>query len=352
MRGRGIKTNPANRFDSRHYEESAAEAWERGRHDVPTTVLPDPSRSIVATNQSPDVGFEASVNPYRGCEHACAYCFARPTHEYLGLSAGLDFETKIFAKHEAAPLLRKRLGAKSWIPQVIAMSGVTDPYQPTERKLGLTRACLEVLAEFRNPVAILTKSALVTRDLDVLKELAAYDACSVMLSITTLDPTLQHRMEPRASRPTKRLAAVEALATAGIPVGVLVAPVIPGLTDHETPAILKAASEAGATHAGRVLLRLPHGVKDLFSDWLGEHYPDRREKILHQLRGLRGGRLYESSWKTRQRGTGKHADHLDELFTLYRRRAGLAETGPTLSTEHFRVPGMSGQLDLFGDPVR
>ena len=348
MRGRAAKTNPANRFDRQHYEDTDEEAFGRLHHDVPTEVIADRSRTIIATNQSPDVGFAASINPYRGCEHACPYCFARPTHEYLGLSAGLDFETKIFAKHDAPGLLRKRLAQKSWKPQVVALSGVTDPYQPTERKLGITRGCLEVLADFRNPVGILTKSVLVTRDLDVLQELAKYDAVCVMLSITTLDPTLQHRMEPRASRPSKRLRAVEALAKAGIPVGVMVAPVIPGLTDHETPAILQAAADAGAAHAGRVVLRLPFGVKEIFERWLEEHYPERKDKVLNQLRGLRGGKLYDSGWRTRQRGTGKHADHLEEVFELYRRKVGMREKGPELSTEHFRIPGVGDQLCLFG----
>jgi DNA repair photolyase len=348
MRGRAAKTNPANRFDAQHYEDTDQEAWESVQHDVPTEVLTDPSRTIIASNDSPDVGFAASINPYRGCEHACAYCFARPTHEYLGLSAGLDFETKIFAKHGAAALLRKRLQQKSWIPQVVAISGVTDPYQPTERKLGITRACLEVLAEFRNPVGVLTKSALVTRDVDVLQELAKHHAVSVMLSVTTLDPKLQHRMEPRAARPSKRIAAIEKLATAGIPVGVMVAPVIPGLTDHETPAILRAAADAGATHAGRVVLRLPYGVKDIFEDWLTEHYPERKDKVLNQLRGLRGGGLYDPRFRDRQRGTGNHAAHLEQVFELYRRKYGMTERGPALQTEHFRIPGAADQLDLFG----
>jgi len=347
MRGRATPTNPRNRFDRQHYESTAAEAWDRLHAEVPTEVLPDPSRTIVATNQSPDVGFDASVNPYRGCEHACSYCFARPTHEYLGLSAGLDFETRILAKLEAPRLLRHTLSGRSWRPRVLAMSGVTDPYQPTERKLRITRGCLEVLAAFRNPVAVLTKSALVTRDIDLLQELARFEAVSVMLSITTLDGALQHRMEPRAARPTKRLAAVEKLARAGIPVGVMVAPVIPGLTDHETPGILRAAADAGATHAGRVLLRLPHGVEQLFTQWLEDHYPQRKAKVLHQLRGLREGRLSQGAWRTRQRGTGQHADHLEAVFALYRRRAGLADQGPRLSTAHFRVPGGGEQLGLF-----
>ncbi len=347
MRARAAKTNPANRFDPTHYENTDQEAWERVQHDVPTEVFADPSRTIVATNNSPDVGFASSINPYRGCEHACAYCFARPTHEYLGLSAGLDFETKIFAKHRAPTLLRQRLTQKSWVPQVLAFSGVTDPYQPTEQKLRITRGCLEVLAEFRNPVTVLTKSALVTRDIDVFQELARHGAVAVMLSITTLDPKLQHRMEPRAARPSKRIAAVAKLAEAGIPVGVMVAPVIPGLTDHETPAILRAAAEAGASSAGRVVLRLPHGVKDIFANWLEEHHPERKAKVLNQLRGLRGGRLYDPNFRDRQRGTGNHAAHLEQVFDLYRRRFGLAERLPELETRHFRIPGARNQLDLF-----
>ncbi|MEN8161451.1 MAG: PA0069 family radical SAM protein [Myxococcota bacterium] len=347
MRPRGSVANPPNRFEALRYAPSAEEAAALAERNPETRLLPDPSRTIVATNQSPDVGFDASVNPYRGCEHACSYCYARPTHEYLGFSAGLDFETRILVKERAPELLRQRLAAKSWKPQVVALSGVTDPYQPAERRLEITRRCLGVLAEFRNPVAVITKSFLVTRDVDRLGELAAFDAASVAVSITTLDPVLQRRMEPYAAPPAKRLAAIERLAEAGVPVGVMVAPVVPGLTDHEVPKILEGAATAGARFAGRVVLRLPHGVAELFDGWLEKHYPERREKVMSRIRAVRGGRSYDARFGVRQRGTGSWADEMEALFELARRRAGIAERGPTLSTAHFRRPAAPGdQLSL------
>jgi DNA repair photolyase len=493
VRPRGSTSNPPNRFEALRYVPEPDEAAAQAEANPETRLLSDPSRTIVATNQSPDVGFDASVNPYRGCEHACSYClapetavlhadfvwrpigearagdllvgfdefpqpgrsrklrparveavwwsrkptlrivtekaevvttaqhrwlvgegrwrrsdalaprctllrlpalartrlhlevaavadpieavepgpvrdvvdiqtsthtffaaglmthncYARPTHEYLGFSAGLDFETRILVKERAPELLRQRLAAKSWKPQVVALSGVTDPYQPAERRLELTRRCLAVLAEFRNPVSIITKGFLVTRDADLLAELARFEAASVALSITTLDAELQRKMEPFASPPQKRLAAIERLAAAGVPVGVMVAPVVPGLTDHEAPKIVEAAAGAGARFAGRVLLRLPHGVAELFEQWLATHYPERREKVLSRLRALRGGRLYDSRFGVRQRGTGLWADELAALFELARRRAGIAGGFPTLSTAHFRRPAAAGdQLAL------
>jgi DNA repair photolyase len=493
MRPRGSTTNPPNRFEALRYVASAAEAAALAEANPETRLLSDPSRTIVATNNSPDVGFDASVNPYRGCEHACSYClapdtpvlfgdlgwrpigearvgdvlvgfdeypargqtrklrparvqrvwrsrkatlrlvtekaevlttaehrwlagdgrwrrtdrlapgrallrlpaiaaaeagveaatsadwieaiepgplrdvvdiqtstrtffaaglathncYARPTHEYLGFSAGLDFETRILVKERAPELLRQRLAAKSWKPQVVALSGVTDPYQPAERRLELTRRCLAVLAEFRNPVVIVTKSFLVTRDVDLLAELARFDGARVMLSITTLDPELQRKMEPYAAPPGKRLAAIERLAAAGVPVGVMVAPVIPGLTDHESPKILAAAAAAGASSAGRVVLRLPHGVAELFEAWLALHYPERRDKVMSRIRAIRGGGTYDSRFGVRQRGTGLWADEMAALFDLARRRAGLAERGPALSVAHFRRPTEPGaQLAL------
>ena len=311
-------------------------------------LLRDPSRTIVATNTSPDISFDASVNPYRGCEHACVYCYARPTHEYLGFSAGRDFETRILVKERAPRAAAPAPGRASWRPQVLAFSGVTDCYQPAERKLEITRRCLEVLTHFRNPVTVVTKSRLVTRDADLLADLADSDAASVSLSITTLDPTLQHRMEPGASVPGKRLGAIESLATAGVPVGVLVAPVIAGLNDHEIPAILEAAASAGASFASLVVLRLPHGVGALFDDWLERHYPERRAKVMHRVQSMRGGRLYDARFKIRQRGTGIFADQVQALFDLARRKAKLRPDGPVLSTAHFRRPGSSDdQLALF-----
>ena len=303
----------------------------------PTEIYRDASKSILSYNDSPDVGMAVYLNAYRGCEHGCIYCYARPYHEYLGLSAGMDFESRIFVKEHAPELLRQELLAKSWTPQAIGFSGVTDPYQPVERRLKLTRGCLEVMAEFRNPVAIITKSHTVTRDIDLLRELASHDAAMVMLSITTLDDDLSGVMEPRASRPQRRLDAVRALGAAGIPVGVMVAPIIPGLTDHEVPAILKASAEAGAITAGRTVVRLPHGVKDLFSDWLAAHFPDRKDKVLNRLRAMRHGKLNDPNFGSRMTGEGPFAESIHQMFDLHRRKFGL-DRHVELSTEAFRRP--------------
>ena len=351
LRGRGTARNPANRFVG--VEREADGDWlDALPDDEPgprTQFLRDHTRAILARNDSPDVPFDTSVNAYRGCEHGCAYCFARPTHEYLGFSAGLDFETKIMVKHDAPELLRRALASPRWTPHPIAMSGVTDPYQPVERRLELTRRCLQVLAEFRNPVGIVTKNFLVTRDIDVLAELAAHDAVSVNLSITTLDERLQRVMEPRTSIPARRLEAVRRLSAAGIPVRVLVAPVIPGMTDHEMPAILAAAAEAGARAASYIPLRLPHGLKGLFEDWLTTHFPDRREKVLNRVRAIRGGALYDPTFGTRMRGEGIFADQMRTLFAAACRKAGIdGRTLPPLSTDAFRRPhDARGQMGLF-----
>lgn len=315
--------------------------------DPRTIFLRDSSRTIVATNTSPDVGFDASVNPYRGCLHGCSYCYARPNHEYLGYSAGLDFETKILVKTRAPQLLRRRLSLLSWKPQVVAFSGVTDAYQPAERRFRITRGCLQVLAEFHNPAAIVTKGALIVRDTDVLGELAEWGGASVVISVTTLDEDLQRRMEPLAARPLRRLAAIEALAAAGVPVGVNVAPVVPGLTDHEIPGIVAAAAEAGARFAGMLVLRLPYGVKEIFSEWLEAHVPERKERVLARLREMRGGKLYDGRFAVRGRGEGVYAEQLRAVFDLAARRSGLAGRGPTLETRHFRVPHTGEQLGLF-----
>jgi DNA repair photolyase len=347
--GRGAGFDPPNRFERLHYQAEAEEEAGLAEDERPapaTRFLRDPSRSILTTNESPDVGFDASVNPYRGCEHGCFYCYARPTHEYLGLSAGLDFETRILVKETAPELLRRALSAPRWVPRVVALSGVTDPYQPVERRLAVTRRCLEVLLAFRNPVTIVTKSRLVARDADLLAELARFECASVSISVTSLDEGLARRMEPRAPRPALRLAAIERLATAGVPVGVLVAPVIPGLTDHELPAILEAAARAGARFAGYVVLRLPHAVEALVDDWLARHHPERRAKVLARLAALGGGRLYDSRFGARQRGGGVFAEQIAQLFATGRRRAGLADAGPRLSTAHFRRPGHPDQLPL------
>jgi DNA repair photolyase len=342
IRGRGASWNPRNRFERLHVD------LDPDAVDVPpqTVLLRDRTRRILATNDAPDVGFDVGINPYRGCGHGCSYCYARPTHEYLGFSAGLDFETRIMVKEDAPELLAKALSAKSWKPQVVALSGNTDAYQPVERRLGLTRRCLQVLADFRNPVQIVTKSHLVTRDVDLLSRLAGHRAAGVLVSITTLRPEVQRAMEPRAATPRRRLDAVRALADAEIPVGVIVAPVVPGLTDDELPAILQASAEAGASHASYILLRLPHGVKELFDVWLQQHVPERREKVLNRIRQMRGGKLYDARYSVRGRGEGPWADHLRSLFRVTTKRLGL-DRPPALSTRAFRVPRNGPQTDLF-----
>ncbi len=332
---RGAGSNPPNRFEKIHLEPDAD--WDPEQDPLPRTqFFRDRTSTIIAYNDSPDVGFEASINPYRGCEHGCIYCYARPFHEYLGFSSGLDFETKIMVKEDAPELLRKELSSPKWRPQVIALSGVTDCYQPVERRLKLTRRCLEVLAEFRNPVAIITKNLLVTRDIDLLSELARHQAAVVFISLTTLDLELRKAMEPRTSPPAARLAAINALSKAGIPVGVLVAPVIPGLTDHEIPALIEAAAQAGARAAGYVILRLPYAVAPLFEQWLTVQFPDRKDKVLNRLRSMRHGKLYESAFGQRMRGEGIFAEQVAALFDSACRKHSIADRLPELSTAAFR----------------
>lgn len=346
-RGRGASFNPPNRFEQIVLEPDPE--WLPGEEErVPTVLLRDTTQTIITHNDSPDVGFETGVNPYRGCEHGCAYCFARPTHEYLGFSSGLDFESRIVVKERAPELLRRELSSKRWKPQVIAMSGVTDCYQPVERRLQITRRCLEVLAEFKNPVCIITKSHLVTRDIDLLSDLARCEAAAVFISVTSLDSELARKLEPRAASPELRLNAIAMLSGAGVPVGVLVAPVIPAITDHEMPAILKAAVSAGATFAGYVPLRLPYALKGLFDDWLKRHFPDRREKVLNQLRSMRDGKLNDPQFGSRMRGSGPLGEQLEQIFHVSCRRAGIGsrEAALRLSTSHFRVPP-GPQLTLF-----
>jgi DNA repair photolyase len=351
IKGRGAAHNPPNRFEPLHFEPEPEdvprdpdEADEES--GLGTRFLRDSSRTIIARNDSPDVGFETSINPYRGCEHGCIYCFARPTHEYLGFSAGLDFESRILVKLDAPELLRSALASPRWEPQVIVMSGVTDPYQPIERKLRITRRCLEVLAEFRNPVGIITKNHLVTRDIDVLSELASVRAVVVNISVTSLDEKLQRVMEPRTSVPSRRLQAIEKLARAGIPVRVMAAPIIPGLTDHELPAILTAARSAGAFAAGMVPVRLPYAVAPLFEDWLGRHFPDRKEKVLNRIRSMRGGRLNEPRFVERMHGDGPFAEGIRALFDATCRKLGLNDEQHPLSTRAFRRQSPGGQLSL------
>jgi DNA repair photolyase len=349
LRGRGASWSPANRFEKLHVDvidpdvvDSRCEEEETPRR--PTQYFRDGTRTIITRNTSPDVGFETSLNPYRGCEHGCIYCYARPTHEYLGFSAGLDFESKIMVKTSAPMLLRDEMESPRWRPQTLVLSGVTDPYQPVERNLQITRGCLDVLAHFRNPVTIITKNHLVTRDIDLLCELVAHNAAAVNVSVTSLDPTLQRVLEPRTTSPQGRLDAIGQLRAAKIPVGVMVAPIIPGLTDHEVPQILDACAKAGAQFAGYTIVRLPWAVAPLFEHWLDEHFPGRKEKVLQRIRNLRGHRLNNSKWHSRMTGEGIFAEQIASLFKIGCRRAGLGAR-PTLSCESFRRS--TNQLQLF-----
>jgi DNA repair photolyase len=346
LKGRGSSANIKNRFIDRALERD--EEWNDSDDPAPSTqIMRQKARTAISYNDSPDLGMGASVNPYRGCEHGCIYCYARPTHEYFGLSAGLDFETKILVKDEVPVLLRKELSSSKWKPQVVMMSGVTDCYQPVEKRLELTRQCLEVFVDFRNPVALITKNRLVMRDIDILKRLAEYRCASVWLSVTTLDRNLATVMEPRTSLPEARLEAIAALADAGIPVGVNVAPVIPGLNDHEIPAILKACHKAGARSAGYVPLRLPYGVKDLFENWLGRHFPGHKDKVLHRIREMRGGKLNDPEFGSRMEGTGLLAEQIGRLFEISKKKAGFEDQFESeLTTQYFRKP-QEVQLELF-----
>ncbi len=350
IRGRGAQWNPANRFPGgvSHVVDDTIE-YDPNSEDEPkrrpeTIILEDSAKTILTHNDSPDVGAAYNLNPYRGCEHGCIYCYARPGHEYMGYSAGLDFETKIFVKRDAPMLLRRELSAKSWRPEPISLSGITDVYQPIERELHITRQCLEVLLDFRQPVGIITKNRLVTRDIDLLAEMASFGCAAVFVTVTTLDLKLNRILEPRTSAPAQRLDAIRQLSAAGIPVGVMVAPVIPGLTDHETPAILEAVAEAGAKRANYIMLRLPYAVAPLFESWLDEHYPDRKEKVLNRLRSLRGGKLYKADYATRMKGEGEFAEQQANLFRIACKKYGLNQEHTPLSVEHFRRPGQDQML--------
>lgn len=357
LKGRGAQSVPSGRFESLKIEPlsyevgeeaSTTSGFEEGvKPHLHTRFYEDKTSSIIARNDSPDIPFEASVNPYRGCEHGCIYCFARPTHEYLGLSAGLDFESKILVKKDAPELLRKQLASRNWVPSVINISGVTDCYQPAERGFRLTRGCLEVLRDFRNPFTIITKNHLVTRDIDILSEMAALQACAVFVSVTSLDEELIEKMEPRTSRPSMRLRAIEALSRAGIPVGAMIAPIIPGLTDHEIPSLLKAVADAGAKFAGRSIVRLPYGVKDLFIEWLGAYFPDRKEKVIRKILEMRGGKLNVSEFGRRMNPEGETAENIANLFRLYAAKYGVDRFEFELSTKHFRKISDGDQFRLF-----
>lgn len=352
-RGRGAQINPPNRFEPVRLSvlgdalEEAAREHPDGRQ-VETVVLEDRARTIINPVDSPDVGMKWTINPYRGCEHGCIYCYARPTHETFGLSCGLDFETRLFAKLGAPALLRRELARPGWHGEGITMSGITDPYQPIERRLRITRGCLEVMAACRQPVSIITKNRLVTRDIDLLAELASHNAAAVFISLTTLDAELSAKMEPRASSPRDRLRAMEELAGAGIPVGVMTAPIIPGLTDQEIPALIEAAAAAGATRAGWVMLRLPWQIKDVFLEWARREFPERAGKIESRIREMRGGELYDARAKIRQRGEGPFAEQIAALHAVARRRNGMREERVTLSSGAFRRPVLDGQMALFG----
>lgn len=362
-KGRGAIGNPGSRYES-HQRETIDDGWWQGNDEpsdeapsLPTTVTDEACRSVISRNSSPDIPFDRSINPYRGCEHGCIYCFARPTHAYLGLSPGLDFETRLFAKPDAPMRLAEELRKPGYRPQPIMLGANTDPYQPIERRLQITRALLRVLADFRHPVAIATKSALVVRDLDILARMAEQRLVSVGVSVTTLDPALARVMEPRATAPAKRLRVISALRAAGVPSAVMAAPMIPFINDHELERILEAASDAGATAASYVLLRLPLELKELFSEWLISHFPDRAARVFARVRDCRAGDLYVSDWGTRMKGTGPYATLLAQRFAVACRRLDLARARPAglgLDASRFRPPPRkeatgkgAAQLSLF-----
>lgn len=345
-KGRGTTLNPVNRFEpiAIDFDPEWLESGETVSNQ--TVYYDDTTRTILSKNDSPDIGFVHGLNPYRGCEHGCIYCYARPSHEYFGLSSGLDFETKIMVKREAPRLLAETFRSRNWQPQVIALSSNTDCYQPVERKLQITRGCLEVFLRFRNPVGIITKNALVLRDLDLLRELAALHLVRVTISVTSLDNNLRRKMEPRTSTPEKRLEAIQKLTAAGVPTGVNVAPIIPGLNDHEMPAILAAAAERGATGAGFVMLRLPHALKELFENWLRTHFPMRAERVLNAIRDTRNGSLNDPRFGTRMSGEGERAGAMARLFEVTCQKLGLNQKREPLRRDLFRRTG-AGQQELF-----
>jgi DNA repair photolyase len=353
-KGRGAVSNPANRYETTHTVR-VDDGWQRPAPESPqpqaplpdddeepprlqTTLTRDASRTIIARNTSPDIGFDRSINPYRGCEHGCIYCFARPTHAYLGLSPGLDFEAKLLFKPDAAALLRQELASPKYRCAVMAIGTNTDPYQPVERELKIMRSILQVLSETNHPVGIVTKSALITRDIDILADMAKRNLAEVFLSVTTLDRHLANVMEPRAATPARRLDAIRQLAAAGIPTGVMTAPMIPALNDHEMETILQEAVKRGATKGSYVLLRLPLEIGPMFEEWLRAHYPDRAERVLSLVRQTREGKLYGSDWGKRMRGTGPYAELLKTRFAAAARRLGLNQARNQLDTSRFTPP--------------
>jgi DNA repair photolyase len=348
-RGRGAQSNASGRFEPQS-RIAFDDGW-RTLDDLPafkTEVQVDATRKIITRNDSPDIGFDRSINPYRGCEHGCVYCFARPTHAFLGMSPGLDFESKLLVKPEAAELLERELAAPGYQPKVIAIGTNTDPYQPIERRYQVMRRILEVLERAGHPVGIVTKSALVARDIDILARMADRKLAKVALSVTTLDPQLARTMEPRAATPARRLETLRLLSQAGIPTTVMVAPVIPALNDMEMERILDAAQAAGVKEAGYVLLRLPLEVRDLFREWLMANYPDRYRHVMKLIRDMRAGKDYDSTWGTRQTGTGPYAWMIGRRFEVASEKLGLNRERTNLTTKHFTKPtGDTGQLSLF-----
>ena len=351
VRGRGARSNASGRFESQ-----AREAFDDGwtPDDVEpvqltTTVTPEKAKTIITHNDSPDVGFSASINPYRGCEHGCIYCYARPAHAYMGLSPGLDFESKLFFKPGAGELLERELSKPRYVPEVIHIGGNTDPYQPQERRLRVTRQVIEVLARFNHPFSIITKSALILRDLDLIAPMAEKNLVRVAVSITTLDRKLARSMEPRAATPEKRIATVKALAEAGVPTSVMFAPAIPGLNDHEMEAVLERSAAAGARGAGFVTLRLPMEIAELFQEWLATDHPDRASRVMSLVRQMRGGKTYDSRWGQRMRGEGPLAALMSRRFATAKVRYGISEKLPPMDLTQFRIPlKTGGQMDLFG----
>lgn len=350
QKGRGAVGNPDSRYNA-HSREPMDDGWSREEaiENLATTVTKENARSIISRNQSPDLPFEQSINAYRGCEHGCIYCYARPSHAYLGLSPGLDFESRLFTKPNAASLLRKELARPGYVCKPIALGANTDPYQPIEREHRLTRNLLEVLLECRHPVTITTKSALIERDQELLATMAEKNLVQVQISLTTMDRSLARRLEPRAAAPERRLLAMRRLSHAGIPVTAMIAPVIPFLTDAEMEALLEHAAEAGASHAQYIMLRLPLELKELFSEWLESHYPLKRDHVLSRLTELHGGKLYHASFTDRQTGTGLFAELMRQRFRLALRRQGLNTAVPQLDTRLFQAPRPTGpqQLSLF-----
>ena len=348
-RGRGALSNASGRFE-RDIREETDDGWESlaSLDGFKTDVREETARAIITTNDSPDISFDQSINPYRGCEHGCTYCYARPTHAYLGHSPGLDFETKLYAKTNAAEVLERTLANPRYQVKTIALGSNTDPYQPIERDRRITRSILEVLSRTNHPVGIVTKSALVVRDLDLLAPMAERGLVKVALSVTTLDRTIARAMEPRAATPQRRIDAMRQLSAAGVPTTVMVAPIVPGLTDPEIEGILGAARDAGATQAGYVVLRLPLELKTLFREWLAAAFPDRADRVIGLLQSMHGGRDYVAAFGHRQKGSGPYADQIAQRFRLAARRLGLDQPRPALRCDRFKSPVLEGgQYQMF-----